>query len=96
MFEMHASGAVHVGLWCSENDGNVIKISPDAYEKMNVFQAKKSDKNILLPLRGKNREFAGVHAVRAGGSYPLFLWITLCIRVRKHAISERIRGLRPN
>ncbi|HAS1790062.1 hypothetical protein CI630_10600 [Enterobacter hormaechei subsp. steigerwaltii] len=74
----------------------MIKISPAAYEKMNVFQAKKSDKNFLLPLRGKNREFAGVHAVRAGGSYPLFLWITLCIRVRKPAISERIRGLQPN
>ncbi|HAS1786585.1 TPA: hypothetical protein I4G64_17225 [Enterobacter cloacae] len=79
-----------------ENDGNVIKISPTAYEKLSAFQAKKSDKNFLPPLRGKNREFAEVRAIRAGGSYPLFLWITLCIRVRKHAISERIRGLRPN
>ena len=96
MFELHTPGAGHVGSWCRGNDRIVIKISPVAYEKMNVFQAKKRDKNFLLPLRGKNREFAEVHAVRAGGSYPLFLWITLCIRVRKHAISERIRGLRPN
>ncbi|WP_217990461.1 hypothetical protein, partial [Enterobacter hormaechei] len=87
---------VRVEAWCRENDGIVSKISPVTYGKMNIFQAKKSDKKCLLPLRGKNREFAGVHALRAVGSYPLFLWITLCIRVRKHAISERIRGLRPN
>ncbi|OZU91689.1 hypothetical protein CIW66_17510 [Enterobacter cloacae] len=58
--------------------------------------AKISDKNFLSPLRGKNREFAERQSAWAGRSYPLFLWITMCIRVRKHAISERRRGLRPN
>ena len=93
---MHIPGAAYVESWCRRNDRIVIKISPVAYEKMNVFQAKKSDKNFLLPLRGKNREFAEVHAVRAGGSYPLFLWITLCIRVRKLVGSESSCGLRMN
>ncbi|AWC87264.1 hypothetical protein AM410_23690 [Enterobacter cloacae complex sp. FDA-CDC-AR_0164] len=50
----------------------------------------------MLPFRGKSREFAERRSARAGSSYPLFLWITMCIRVRKHAISERRRGLRPN
>ena len=41
-------------------------------------------------------QIAGWRGIGAGGSYPLFLWITMCIRVRKHEASERIRGLHAN
>ncbi|TCD18564.1 hypothetical protein E0D81_12580 [Lelliottia amnigena] len=48
------------------------------------------------PAFGKNRDFAEWLSTWAGSSYPLFLWITMCIRVRKLQVSERIRGLRMN
>ncbi|POU02583.1 hypothetical protein C3369_08990 [Escherichia sp. ESNIH1] len=44
----------------------------------------------------QNPIFAESQGVRAGDSYPLFLWITLCIRVRKRVQSERARGLGMN
>ncbi|RSB64620.1 hypothetical protein EGT71_02630 [Atlantibacter subterranea] len=53
--------------------------------------------NFFLPhRRTKNRVSAGRQGIRAATTYPLFLWITLCIRVRKLVGSERIRGLRMN
>ena len=53
-------------------------------------------KNIF---RGWHRDFmvfCGLRCKRAESSYPLFLWITMCIRVRKLVVSERWRGLRMN
>lgn len=50
---MHIPGAAYVESWCRRNDRIVIKISPVAYEKMNVFQAKKSDKNFYCRFVGK-------------------------------------------
>ncbi|AST69472.1 hypothetical protein BFG07_12720 [Kosakonia cowanii] len=57
---------------------------------------KESIKKFSLPLFDAEGEFGEGRGARAGGSYPLFLWITLCIRVRKRAASERRRGLRMN
>ncbi|AUO65154.1 hypothetical protein WM46_10460 [Citrobacter freundii complex sp. CFNIH2] len=45
---------------------------------------------------GSDREFARRQTIWPAGSYPPFLWITLCIRVRKHKASERIRSFQPN
>ncbi|EBW7167791.1 hypothetical protein DQC54_08260 [Salmonella enterica subsp. enterica serovar Javiana] len=48
------------------------------------------------PAKTSGADFVRRQGIRAGSSYPLFLWITLCIRVRKHNVSERRRGLRLN
>ncbi|PHH48198.1 hypothetical protein CRX51_21565 [Pluralibacter gergoviae] len=40
--------------------------------------------------------FTNGQGIWATDSYPLFLWITLCIRVRKPVTGERRRGLRLN
>ncbi|ASE45646.1 hypothetical protein B9P84_01115 [Citrobacter braakii] len=61
----------------------------DKYQKIAI--------NFFYPSgKGSEGVFARLQSIRAGGSYPLFLWITLCIRVRKHNVSERRRGLRLN
>ncbi|OPX52921.1 hypothetical protein B5P53_06325 [Citrobacter portucalensis] len=61
----------------------------DKYQKIAII--------FFYPTRKDHQDvFARLQSVRAGGSYPLFLWITLCIRVRKHKVSERRRGLRLN
>ncbi|AVH81972.1 hypothetical protein AL515_22680 [Citrobacter sp. FDAARGOS_156] len=61
----------------------------DKYKKMAII--------FFYPTRKEQvGVFARRQSARAGGSYPLFLWITLCIRVRKHNVSERRRGLRLN
>jgi hypothetical protein len=54
------------------------------------------EKNIFEVQHREFRVFSGVRRKRAESSYPLFLWITMCIRVRKLAVSESGRGLRMN
>jgi hypothetical protein len=53
-------------------------------------------KNIFSLPHREFRVFCGLRCKRPESSYPLFLWITMCIRVRKLAVSESGRGLRMN
>ena len=53
-------------------------------------------KNFCAGETGQKAKSAERQGMRPGGSYPLFLWITLCIRVRKRVRSERRRGFGMN
>ncbi|ADO49292.1 hypothetical protein Entcl_3046 [[Enterobacter] lignolyticus SCF1] len=53
-------------------------------------------KNFLSSFFRVSFDLCEGQGIWAADSYPLFLWITLCIRVRKHVAYERIRGLRLN
>ena len=64
--------------------------------KRGVRPAKFCYKFFFAARCANRRDLLRAVALWLGLSYPLFLWITLCIRVRKHATSESGRGLRLN
>jgi hypothetical protein len=71
--------------WCSQ----LVKCEQDRmiiHRFVSRYSAKISDKIFLT---SKAAGFFAGRGIWAGSSYPLFLWITLCIRVRKSAISEK-------
>ena len=94
---------VHIGSawWCRDGAGRkMMKMRARSRPSEVASLADKYQKIAIIffyPTRKDHQDvFARLQSIRAGGSYPLFLWITLCIRVRKHKVSERRRGLRLN
>jgi len=72
----------------------VSRLKLPAAGKKGELNGKKIPKNFF---QGKNtvcEDFCERLPKRPGCTYPLFLWITLCIRVRKLSVNESGRGLR--
>ncbi|ELY3467154.1 hypothetical protein SMX26_001731 [Cronobacter universalis] len=90
-----ADGVLLVQRGANAKQKCVKRIAKGAARKASKIRQNKAGKFFSEPGAGGQGEPATRRAFRAERSYPLFLWITLCIRVRKRAVSESRCGFHP-
>jgi hypothetical protein len=99
---MHSVSAGYCQGWCKrvelrhENAQFVSRVIRKGGSSLSKNKTKIMMKNIFDATHRDFRVFCGLRCKRAESSYPLFLWITMCIRVRELAVSEDWRGLHMN